>query len=132
MIKLLHSSFLLTFLLIVNLGYSQSKSTQLHFHNENEVTFLSNTENLMQEMGLELNKKDISYNLSHDKEQYSYLYQNQDHDHEESLTLIDIISSDEGTDFNCSGGFCMNELHYHKKGLTLKRQLFGYFMSISC
>lgn len=53
-------------------------------------------------------------------------------DHTSSLSLIDIISSDAGADFNCSGGFCMDESHYHKKGLTLKRQLFDYFMEISC
>lgn len=52
--------------------------------------------------------------------------------HSDSFTLIDIISSDEGADFNCSGGFCMDESHFHKRGLTLKKQLFDYFMSISC
>ncbi len=48
-----------------------------------------------------------------------------------AITLIDIITSDEGADFNCSGGFCMIKSHYHKKGLTSKRQLFDYFMKIS-
>lgn len=51
---------------------------------------------------------------------------------EESITWIDIISADEGADFNCSGGFCMHESHFHKRGLTLRKQLFDYFMRISC
>ena len=57
---------------------------------------------------------------------------NESHDHSHDLSLRDIISSDKSTDFNCSGGFCMDESHYHKKGLTLRRQFFGYFMVISC
>ena len=48
------------------------------------------------------------------------------------LVIQDFISSDESTDFNCSGGFCMNEDHFHKKGLTIKRQYFYYFLNISC
>ncbi len=60
-----------------------------------------------------------------------------DHTHDETSTdqdvaLIDIITSDEGSDLNCSGGFCMEKSHHHKKGLTLKRQLFNYFMKMSC
>lgn len=51
---------------------------------------------------------------------------------ENSIVLEDFISSDESTDFNCSGGFCMNEDHFHKKGLTIKRQYFYYFVNISC
>ncbi len=50
----------------------------------------------------------------------------------DAISLLDIISSDEGADFNCSGGFCLNRFHFHKKGLTLKRQLFDYFVQISC
>ncbi|MHA7059396.1 hypothetical protein ACWGOQ_0019370 [Aquimarina sp. M1] len=52
--------------------------------------------------------------------------------HSNHISLIDIISSDEGADFNCSGGFCMDKSHFHKRGLTLKKQLFGYFIKISC
>jgi len=52
--------------------------------------------------------------------------------HTSGVSLIDIITSDTGADFNCSGGFCMDKSHFHKKGLTLKKQLFGYFMKISC
>ncbi|WP_299902865.1 hypothetical protein [uncultured Aquimarina sp.] len=77
------------------------------------------------------------------KEVFSYkecggVHSHGHHEHHEgdlhlnSFTLIDIISSDEGADFNCSGGFCMDESHFHKRGLTLKKQLFDYFMSISC
>ena len=54
------------------------------------------------------------------------------HSQNNDISLMDIISSDEEADFNCSGGFCMHELHFHKKGLTLKRQLFDYFIKISC
>jgi len=52
--------------------------------------------------------------------------------HPVHISFIDIISSDEGSDFNCSGGFCMDKSHSHKKGLSIKRQLFGYFIKISC
>ena len=97
---------------------------------------------------------DISAEVSLDKNTFDYLNLNaletevfsyihfeigldavhveQDHAHLEALSLLDIISSDEGADFNCSGGFCMNKSHFHKKGLTLKKQFFGYFMSIAC
>ncbi|SEK23551.1 hypothetical protein SAMN04487910_0036 [Aquimarina amphilecti] len=79
--------------------------------------------------------------ITHDKKVFSYecVFENANHNHanhevlhSEDIALIDIITSDEGTDFNCSGGFCMDKSHFHKKGLTLKRQLFDYFMKISC
>ena len=54
-----------------------------------------------------------------------------DHSHTHHISLMDIITSDEGADFNCSGGFCMDRSHFHKKGLTLKRQLFDYFITVS-
>ncbi|GAA4278010.1 hypothetical protein GCM10022259_27340 [Aquimarina mytili] len=68
------------------------------------------------------------------KEENSYIFKTKHdhHDHEIAASLKDIISSDEGADFNCSGGFCMNKAHFHKKGLTIKKQLFVYFMRISC
>lgn len=50
---------------------------------------------------------------------------------EYNVALIDVITSDEEANFNCSAGFCMNSGHFHKKGLTLNRQLFDYFLSIS-
>ncbi len=132
MIKLLHSSFLLVFLLIANLGYSQSKCTHQHFLEGNDQNISLDAESFFHETSIKTNTKVFSYNFDINEAKQPYLYQNMDHDHQEELVLIDIISSDEGTDFNCSGGFCMNKLHYHKKGLTLKRQFFGYFMSITC
>ncbi|AXT55694.1 hypothetical protein J8L88_16555 [Aquimarina sp. MMG015] len=78
---------------------------------------------------IEQSEKVFSYeNCNHD-----HLTHN-DHNefHSESISLMDIISPDEGADVNCSGGFCMHESHFHKKGLTLRRQLFDYFMKISC
>lgn len=132
MIKLLHSSFLLAFLFTVTSGYSQLKPTHEHISEESTIHVLSNTQNLQVGNNAVLEKKDFSYKKESNLSQYPFLYQNLDHDHEEEIALIDIISSDKRTDFNCSGGFCMNELHFHKKGLTMNRQLFRYFMSISC
>ncbi len=80
---------------------------------------------------IEQSEKVFSYencNLEHDH----LIQDHQDEFHSESISLMDIISPDEGADVNCSGGFCMHESHFHKKGLTLRRQLFDYFMKISC
>ncbi|MFC5044989.1 hypothetical protein ACFSTE_20805 [Aquimarina hainanensis] len=49
-----------------------------------------------------------------------------------ALSMIDILSSDENSDVNCSAGFCMTKSHNHKRGLTTKKQLFHYFINISC
>ncbi len=132
MIKLLHSPILLVFLLITSLGYSQSQCTHDHFSEAHTVTLIHNNHSFLLDESDLLIDEDFSYIFNLNETKYKYLYQNMDHDNEQVLSLIDIISSDEGTDFNCSGGFCMNKLHYHKKGLTLKRQFFGYFMSINC
>lgn len=79
--------------------------------------------------------KDFSYKYAIDKITCSeHTTNNYNHNHDnlcKQVSLIDIISSDAGSDFNCSGGFCMDKSHYHKKGITLKRQLFDYFMKIS-
>ncbi|UZO79550.1 hypothetical protein NBT05_11335 [Aquimarina sp. ERC-38] len=47
------------------------------------------------------------------------------------MSLDEIISSDDVSDFRCTGGFCMNEGHSHKKGLSFQKQLFNYFMKVS-
>ncbi|KAA1244438.1 hypothetical protein [Aquimarina sp. RZ0] len=57
---------------------------------------------------------------------------NHTHKHTDAVSLIDIISSDKRSDFNCSGGFCMDKSHFHKKGISPKKQLFNYFINISC
>ncbi|GAA4272109.1 hypothetical protein U6A24_11430 [Aquimarina gracilis] len=132
MTKLLHSSFLLVFFLITHLGNAQLESEHVYHAEHHDLEFLSDAENLNFETLGEANEKDFSYISDINKEELQYLYLDYDNDHDEELALIDIISSDEGTDFNCSGGFCMNKHHYHKKGLTLKRQFFIYFMSITC
>lgn len=82
---------------------------------------------------------DFVFELHLDKEIQPKCFDHADHDHEaeisdasDLLVMQDFISSDESTDFNCSGGFCMNEDHFHKKGLTIKRQYFYYFLNISC
>ncbi|MFD2561116.1 hypothetical protein [Aquimarina rubra] len=78
-------------------------------------------------------EKVFSYNSDMDHSAHKHEIHSESHDFGFSrISLIDIISSDEGADFNCSGGFCMDKSHFHKKGLTLKKQLFGYFMKISC
>ncbi len=79
---------------------------------------------------IELEKKVFSYDIGF--QEHDHDHKDEFHMHDHKLTLLDIISSEENSDFNCSGGFCMNRSHLHKKGLTLKKQLFEYFMSISC
>lgn len=48
-----------------------------------------------------------------------------------AMSLHSILSSDNGFDFNCHGGFCMQKKHSHKKGLSQNKQLFSYFMKVS-
>ncbi len=130
MIKLLHSPILLVFLLIAVIGTAQSSPTNTNFSISYDTDDIYTDHSIFSAKDLCLNKKDFSYNTVSKDDKHDFLHKNHRHTHE--LSILDVISSDEGTDFNCSGGFCMNELHYHKKGLTLKRQFFGYFMSISC
>jgi len=118
MIKLLHIPFLIAALLITSLGYSQTEDANNHNSEENIDMFLPQNEFDTQE------KEDYNFEI----QRHSHKHENHNHD----VSLMDIISSDEGTDFNCSGGFCMNKSHYHKKGLTLKRQFFEYFVRIKC
>ncbi len=128
MIKLLHNPFLLVFLMIVNLGYSQVN----HSSDTNHID-VSLDAQLHQEIDSNtIEKEGFSYKNTQSEHSPKISNEEHDHDHHQGVSLLDIISSDEGADFNCSGGFCMNEAHFHKKGLTLKRQLFVYFMSISC
>ncbi len=122
MSKSLHSLNLLAFLLIVSVMHSQSSIEDNHF-NPVESTFHT----------AEIDSYVLENNDSSKKKVFSYIQEDHaHHDHKDELSLLDIISSDEGADFNCSGGFCMNKSHFHKKGLTIKKQLFVYFMLISC
>lgn len=131
MTKLLHFALLFVFVFTVNYTWSQEdllkeKNNPLTIHSVdlNEFVLVPFTN---------LSEKEVfSYKkcaVSHDHEGHEHQEGNF---HSDGFTLIDIISSDEGADFNCSGGFCMDESHFHKRGLTLKKQLFDYFMSISC
>ncbi len=120
--RFLHSLSLLFFLLIFSTVNSQSIA------NLN----LSSITNEHQLSKVELEKNNSTENLKVISYDYHESNDHHNHNHSSEITLLDVISSDEGADFNCSGGFCMNKLHYHKKGLTITKQLFGYFMSISC
>lgn len=130
MTKLLHCSILLFTILIANFGNAQSTIIV------NDLDPITVNESIVDIQTIMLGNDTVSC-----KKVFSYMTEfldvkyKLDHDHSdhiEGVTLIDIISSEESTDFNCSGGFCMNDLHFHKKGLTSKKQFFGYFMSISC
>lgn len=96
-------------------------------HNHTSCTHTNDQVFSKSELTNSFEKNVFSYNFISSK-QIRSAFDNQDH----SISLIDVISSDESADFNCSAGFCMNSAHYHKKGLTLNRQLFDYFLSISC
>ncbi len=114
----LQSLFLLSFFMVISTGSAQETTTYGSLH-EKEILLPTDYE-------LDIEKKKVfSYGLeeeSHDA-----------HDHgSHEIVLLDVISSDNDFDFNCSGGFCMNNAHFHKKGLTTKKQLFEYFMNIKC
>ncbi|MEW7291588.1 hypothetical protein [Aquimarina sp. 2304DJ70-9] len=125
MSKSLHSLTLLVFLLIFNFISSQSSFADNHFSHKTDIFYSTDVESNLEDSHTTSNKKVFSYIF---KTEDAHL----DHDHNDDLSLLDVISSDESSDFNCSGGFCMNKLHFHKKGLTIKKQLFVYFMRISC
>ncbi len=133
--KSLHSFVLMMFLLIFNFCNAQVKGKK-SVESGISLTASSNTK----EHNTTSKKKVFSYamgmmRINVDKMRNSCIAvddNNDDNDQSHDLSMLDIISSDEGADFNCSGGFCMNKAHYHKKGLTLKRQFFGYFILISC
>ncbi|WP_128755279.1 hypothetical protein [Aquimarina sediminis] len=127
MTKFLHYSFLLFSLLTINLVFSQSNNTINHSNHEQEHNLLPHSCTILLHNTMIKQKRDFSYDLL----MYSTIFE-VEHNHINEVALLDIISSDEGADFNCSGGFCMNKSHFHKKGLTLKKQFFDYFMSITC
>ncbi|WP_062058864.1 hypothetical protein [Aquimarina longa] len=116
--KFLCYTIVLTLLLITNIGYSQSINTDSPLHVEG--VFLSNPH-----LNHNVSKTFLNIDIKNH-------HLDEDHDHTHTISLLDIISSDEGADFNCSGGFCMIKSHFHKKGLTLKKQFFNYFMKIAC
>lgn len=120
MVKQLHNYiFLFSFLFTSSISFSQNMV--LDNHNDS-VSF-----------SLFLTKKDASKNILRKYDFTINLFHGHHHDHIDDISSIrDIISSDKSTDFNCSGGFCMNSLHFHKRGLSLKKQLFEYIISISC
>ncbi|MDY8138322.1 hypothetical protein [Aquimarina sp. 2201CG5-10] len=111
----------------LNTGHSQHTKSDLHF-------FFLESEVDNEDKHFSIEKKVFSYSfLKNTFEEHHF--ENRfilDHDTLHELSLIDIISSDEGADFNCSGGFCMTKSHFHKKGLTLKKQFFDYFKNIAC
>lgn len=116
------------FFVLFNLHAMTAQSQELVDNFTNDFMLSSQTKSILDSAKFE--KRVFSYNFQEHEH---------DHDHEDgfhaddhTLVLLDIISSDENSDFNCSGGFCMNRFHFHKKGLTLKKQFFEYFMRISC
>lgn len=125
MTKLLHYTSLLLMFFGSTVLYSQSNSVS----DENNTSYSLDL-HIDHEEHHASEKKVFSYILFRIADKHFLFHDDLEHTHE--LTEMDIISSDEGFDFNCSGGFCMNKSHYHKRGLTPKKQLFGYFMSIAC
>ena len=121
MTKLLHYSFLLVFIFLSNLGFSQSSTPTFqiaHQHTNEQVSIKTHldADNIIV----------LLANLPLDAEVMT--------DHCNDVSLIDIISSEKEEDLNCLGGFCMDHTHFHKRGLNIKsrRQLFRYFVKISC
>ena len=119
MTKLLHYSFLLVFIFLSNLGFSQSStptSQIAHQHSHEKVS-----------INTHLDADTIIVLLAN-------LELEAEHNHRNDVSLLDIMSSEKEEDLNCLGGFCMDHTHFHKRGLNIKsrRQLFRYFVKISC
>lgn len=115
--SLLHSLFLLSFFMVFGFTSAQTSSSHdlLHKHENSLVSHFEH----------DMSKKNVfSYNLRTNTQD--------DHTYGQEIVLMDLISSENTADFNCSGGFCMTTSHFHKKGLTSHRQLFEYFMNITC
>ncbi|WP_025741426.1 hypothetical protein [Aquimarina pacifica] len=125
------SFVLIVFLLIFNFVNSQSTS----FDSVNNLALYTTASEDIETFELFV-KEGFSYDNDEIHLNEDYVHHSDaaahNHDHNHDVVMLDIISSDEGADFNCSGGFCMNKSHYHKKGLTLKKQFFVYFIRISC
>ncbi|SHI57576.1 hypothetical protein [Aquimarina spongiae] len=119
MTKLLHYSFLLVFIFLSNLGFSQSSTPTFqiaHQHTHEKVS-----------INTHLDADTIIVLLAN-------LELEAEHNHCNDVSLLDIMSSEKEEDLNCLGGFCMDHTHFHKRGLNIKsrRQLFRYFVKISC
>lgn len=125
--KLLLNTISVTFLLVINMGYSQSGNFIDLLTFEQENIFSSNSSSFVKQETILANEIVFSHTFKSNMK-----IDHLDHKHHHEVSLLDIITSDEGADFNCSGGFCMNKSHFHKKGLSLKKQFFDYFMSITC
>jgi hypothetical protein len=128
----LHNALLFIAIMVTVSGQSQNKDiNQIVNLFSHDIMVFDLHEN---SINLELNRKKVfSYTLIENHDLHNHLEEDEFHnDGSHDISLIDIISSDEGSDFNCSGGFCMDKSHFHKRGLTLKKQLFNYFMKISC
>ena len=117
----LRSLFLLSFFMVMGLSNAQTVTPHdsLHKKNDNVVPHL---------------EVDVVYEkvFSYNHEVIKKTEHHEGHDHGNEIALIDVLSSENHSDFNCSGGFCMNRSHCHKKGLPSRRQLFKYFMNITC
>ncbi|WP_438712477.1 hypothetical protein ACSTS3_09080 [Aquimarina muelleri] len=125
--KLLLTTISVIFLFSVDIVYSQSDNFIGSLNFEQKNIFLSNFNLFVKQETTPVGKKVFSYIFNVNK-RADHL----NHEHSHEVSLLDVITSDEGSDFNCSGGFCMNKSHSHKKGLTLKKQFFVYFMNITC
>ncbi len=131
MTKLLHIKSLFLFLSIVSTATMHSQQLVTNSTEFPVYSFLIKTTFDSSDLDqLKMNVFSHKYYL--EEFNHDHNHDEEHHIHLEEISLLDIISSDEGADFNCSGGFCMDKSHFHKKGLTLKKQFFGYFMSITC
>ncbi|MEW7277423.1 hypothetical protein ABW636_02360 [Aquimarina sp. 2201CG1-2-11] len=118
--SLLRSLFLLSFFMVMGLGNAQTVTPYDSLHKTND--------NLVSHLELDMSEKKV---FSYDSNVIQEKDHRVNHDHDK-IVLMDVLSSENHSDFNCSGGFCMNRSHFHKKGLSSKRQLFIYFMNITC
>jgi len=109
MTKELHSVVLFAFILVSSIITAQEEAFKgediLFSHNDSLVSISALPENESVDL-----KKVISYKTCDSHDFHNHDVHQELHSHDAtSISLIDIISSDAGADFNCSGGFCMDE-----------------------
>lgn len=125
MIKLIPSVFLLVICFVTSFSLSAQERFIEEQSYQNEVKVFLNSIDLEENEHIH---SLVGLHIDHDHEV------EEDHMHNHNyitMSLDEIISSDDIIDFNCTGGFCMKKSHTHKKGLSTQRQLFDYFMRIS-
>ncbi len=126
MIKYLHNLLILFFLCFASISQAQNASESYnHELLHSTISALDSDENFVKKPPVKKKVNSYFFVLP------TIISSEHGHQHND-ISQSDFISFDQVADFNCSGGFCMDRSHFHKKGITTKKQLFDYFIRMSC